>query len=419
MCPHCQRTYRTRTEAMGQTAVCTKCREPFRIGQALAKFEWKSTDLGEDSWIGVEVPEEKPEPKHCIICGAPLDEGEVSCRECGANQVTGVVHRKKRRGETREETGWSMIPVRPLVIGLIIAALGGGLFWFMHRLGRTAVELVDHGAEDGLVIRARNHLRESADETTFRAEFAGRVTDENIERFARRLYRAADPEIRRTTEWLIGAGRFTDLASLFEPPQGESPIDLRPVFDAIGARRLVALSNHEDEPVRRLAARALMALFRLGDDESVREELAERVSAGEKIARLNRLYRPWPQAVGAFSIVVNEEVAPFEAVVEQIGRTFYLTLGDREFRSLLDEERTFVIPIEYWCAATGTAVDPAAVSMLMSGSVRLESPFGVGWEGVIRVVPQHDVAGSLPGFLPIGPLERGEVVEAHIDLEPP
>ena len=33
-CPHCQRTFRTMTEGMGQTAVCSGCHESFRIGSA-------------------------------------------------------------------------------------------------------------------------------------------------------------------------------------------------------------------------------------------------------------------------------------------------------------------------------------------------------------------------------------------------
>ena len=51
-CPHCQRTFRTTTEAMGVTAVCSGCHQSFRIGEARPPFTWKPTSLAEDSWIG-------------------------------------------------------------------------------------------------------------------------------------------------------------------------------------------------------------------------------------------------------------------------------------------------------------------------------------------------------------------------------
>ena len=55
-CPYCQRRYRTMTEAMGKTAVCTGCNESFRIGEQRVPFQWKDTDLSEDSWIGGTCP---------------------------------------------------------------------------------------------------------------------------------------------------------------------------------------------------------------------------------------------------------------------------------------------------------------------------------------------------------------------------
>ena len=58
-CPHCERRYRTVTEVMGKPAVCSKCKQTFRIGESRPPFQWKPTDLAEASWIGVQPPEER------------------------------------------------------------------------------------------------------------------------------------------------------------------------------------------------------------------------------------------------------------------------------------------------------------------------------------------------------------------------
>jgi len=73
-----------------------------KIGESRPPFEWKSTELAEDSWVGVEAPAEKVERKHCIMCDAPLRPGEIRCPECGANQVTGLVQRRKPKTEDRD-----------------------------------------------------------------------------------------------------------------------------------------------------------------------------------------------------------------------------------------------------------------------------------------------------------------------------
>ena len=114
LCPHCKRRYRTITEVMGREAVCHNCHVTFIIGQERPPFQWKQTDLAEDSWIGYVPPEKPEEIKHCIMCDAPLPSGSVRCPACGANQVTGIVHRS-RGGEQTEER-----PERPPVGSLAI-----------------------------------------------------------------------------------------------------------------------------------------------------------------------------------------------------------------------------------------------------------------------------------------------------------
>ena len=418
-CPHCRRTYRTRTEGIGKTGVCTKCGESFKIGQVRGKFEWASTDLGEDSWIGVPPPEEKKELKACIICGAPLDAGMVACPECGANQVTGIVHQRRRPAPAPpEETFWSMIPVKPLLIFLVIVGIAGALFWIMHSLGRSAANLVDAGAEDGLVLRAVKHVRGGGDADSFSREFSGRVTDANLARFARRLRVTDHADFREAITRLIACGEAADLSPLLHPDEDlpEGDLRLRSVLDAIGARRLAELSGEASPQARQAAAEGLCLLIPLEPNEETLARLAEPVALGQKIRAINALCRPWPEAVGSFAVVLDETVADFEAVVQQVGRTFYLRVGAREFRSLLDEERTFVIPIEQWCGATGAAVDPGAVRRLLGGRITLTSRFGVDWAGQVHVQPKRDVTGDLPGFLPIGPVKRGRPVKVEITL---
>ena len=73
----------------------------------------------------------------------------------------------------------------------------------------------------------------------------------------------------------------------------------------------------------------------------------------------------------------------------------------REFASVPGAGRQFEIPIEHYCAATGTAVSADYVRELMRGAVHLSSPTGVGWEGMIQANMRRTLDGPLPGFLPI------------------
>ena len=88
-------------------------------------------------------------------------------------------------------------------------------------------------------------------------------------------------------------------------------------------------------------------------------------------------------------LVMNDRPAPFTVTVEQIGRTFHLQAGIGEFVSAADHERTFTIPVERWCAATGMAVDAHEVRNWMTGSITLTSPLGVGWEGTARLTSKR------------------------------
>src|SRR5688572_22366192 len=142
-CPHCQRRYRTILEACGRTAVCTKCSKTFKIGESRPAFEWKSKDLAEDSWIGVPPPEEKKELRHCIMCDAPLPPNVVRCPECGANQVTGVVHRAKVEPPKQRVTIGSIIPLRMIVLLSLLACIGLAGYYAILAITRSAIEAGD------------------------------------------------------------------------------------------------------------------------------------------------------------------------------------------------------------------------------------------------------------------------------------
>lgn len=407
------------TEGMGKTAVCSGCGQTFRIGSARPKFQWKSTHLGEDSWVGVAPPEEKKEIKHCIMCQAPLEEGSVTCLACGANQVTGVVHRRRPVVKDGGTSVWSLLPMRTIVMVLVaIAVLGGvwyGLKAMLQGVAHEGVEL----ARQRIVMEAARYLADGGDEQSFAEKFSGRVTDENLDRFLLMLG-ANDPNIRQAAPLLIACGNVTQVGPIVTLAKSDDPATSGgaiAVLREIGPRRLVELSNDENEAVRRSAAQALCLLSGLADDQQTVDVLAERVATAEKTDRLNRLCRPWPQASGKFRVYVGDDEAPAPATVVQYGKVFYLRLGTGEFRSSFEEERTFSIPIERWCAATGVAVDPKEVRNWVSGSVVLMSPFGSGWQGTARVTARRDLPESPPGFLPTGPMERDQAASLPVRLE--
>jgi len=417
-CPYCQRRYRTELEAFGRTAVCTKCFQTFEIGVSRPRFEWKPTDLAEDSWIGVEPPEEKPERKHCIQCDAPLEPGAVRCFACGANQVTGLAeHAPVRRAG--ERAAWlSAIPVRTILIGLAVAAVLTGAYRLFRSMAESAARVGDDVADQALIIQAARHLREGEDAEAFARAFGGRVTDTNLPRFLR-LLTSGEAAARPTIIRLIGCGRITDVGPVVALAAAQETAELgREALEAIGVRRLVALASQDGAASpRESAARALCMLFDLKANDETLRRIAEPADVSRKAEVLNVLCGPWPQGTGRFRVMIDQTASPFFVTVEQVGRGFFLLVGGREFSSSLRGERRFEIPIDSWCSATGTAVDAAGVRELMTGSVTLGPVIGGGWEGTVRVTPKRSVGGPLPGFLPWTFLERGRTVTATIRLE--
>jgi len=171
--------------------------------------------------------------------------------------------------------------------------------------------------------------------------------------------------------------------------------------------------------VRRSAAVALCLLFELEPNEQTLRKLTEPISTADKIIALNELCRPRPQAVGLFHVVINDTRSPFLVEVEQVGQTFYLRVGSSEFRTSSLRYRTFEIPIERWCAATGSAMDLVAFRRMIGGVIVLQTPFGVGWHGTIHLTAKEPLSSELPGFLPIKPPKAGKTIEVKISLESP
>ena len=419
LCPHCKRRYRTVTEVMGRQAVCHNCHITFVIGQQRPPFAWKSADLAEDSWIGVEPPGEKQEIKHCLICDAPLKSGAVRCPECGANQVTGVVHRGQSAAKAGTKPSWaSFIPWRYLVIAAAVAAVSLGSYWLFSAFQQSAAQVGDDLVDQVLVNRAARFLRDTGDEIDFARAFAGQVTGDNLPRLISRLA-ARDPVIRKAATLLIGSGRFTNLQPLLSAADApDTALPAREALQAVGSRRLADLSCDPDDAVRLSAARALCILLGLRGDEPLKK-LAAPVSADQKIAALNELCRWWPEATGPFVAVINDQRSPVVFQIDQVARTFYLHAGNMEFRSLPDDTRTFEIPIEYWCAATAQAVDVADLRRFIGGQVRLASPHGAGWEGTLAITVRQPLLADLPGFLPLQVPNRGKTIEAPIRLARP
>lgn len=419
LCPHCKRRYRTVTEVMGREAICHNCHITFVIGQERPPFQWKQTDLAEDSWIGYVPPEKREELKHCIMCEAPMEPNAIRCPACGANQITGVVHRGRRTAADESDGRPNIlqwIPWRYCLIVAGVALIAYTVYWAITAVHRSAATVGDDLGDQALVNKAARFLRETGDEIDFAREFAGQVTDDNLPRLMPRVS-ARDPIIRRAAIQLVGNGKLTNIEPIVAAAEaGDAASPAREVLQVIGSRQLVELSCSPDESVRQSAAAALIILFNLPGDEAVRQQLAAAGSVVEKTDVLNRLCRHWPEAVGIFSATANGQDSPAAILVEQIGRTFYMRIGDTEFRSIPNAERRFEIPIEHWCAATGQAVDVAGLRRLIGGMVTLESPSGAGWFGMIRLTVKQPLAANLPGFIPFPPPDRGQTSEVPIQL---
>lgn len=419
-CPNCQRTFRTTTEAMGRTAVCSGCHESFRIGSARPPFTWKPTDLGEDSWIGVEAPAEKKEIKHCIMCDAPLEDDAIRCLACGANQVTGLVHKPRNRPVAEVKAPvWSLLPIKTLIVVALVVLAGGGLFWGVRSIFSAAVEDGVEMAQVRVINTAARALAAGMDPDEFARKYAGRVDDKNLPRVLEMLD-AGDVAIRNAAAPLIACGTVSDVAPIVAKAKSahtrvaDGAIK---ALQAIGPQRLVELSSSEQSSLRRPAAEALCLVFEIEANETTLSELSRACPVAEKIESLNKLCRPWPRAVGRFSVRIGEHVAPVAARVDQVGRTFYLQIGSGRFASDFDAERRFTIPVERWCAATGVAVDRMKMREKIGGTIILASPYGAGWQGEARVTARQKLTAAPPGFLPIASLDQDQTVSLPIVLE--
>lgn len=417
-CPHCKRRYRTEMEAFGRTAVCTKCLQTFKIGESRPPFQWKNTDLAEDSWIGVPEPEEKQEMKHCIICDAPLLPDTIRCPECGTNQVTGMVRKSPPVKKVEEPSFWSVIPLR-LILGVVaLAALGAGAFWGAKFIARQGVELGDEMADVSTAARAAKALEKGEDPQEIALNYSGYVKDSNLARFADML--TGNNEFRRQAAvLLIASGQAVRLGPVVTAARST---DSRTAgaglaaLQGIGPRRLVELSVHEDAEVRRSAAEALVLIFDPEGKQAPAGSLSQRMPLTDKFNVLKSLYRPYPELVGAFAVNIDETRSPFTVYVEQIGNAFCLKINQEEFVTDPGTQE-FKIPIDRWCAATGTAVDRRSVRQLIGGSVVITARAGALWEGRVVVIAQRPRAGPLPGFLPIQVPAPGQPVEATLRLD--
>lgn len=407
---------------MGRIAVCTQCHETFQIGEARPPFSWKQTDLAEDSWIGVEPPKEKPEreDRRCFKCDAPMEPGMVRCPECGANQVTGVVYRRRIEHEVEKSTSfWAYLPWRWLIAAAGLAVLVGLGWGVVSTMKRSTVDLGEQLMAEKMLVMAAQELARGGDEFDIAGRFAGKVTDDNVAYYLGML--AARDEIKRhAVAMLIGCGRLTQVGPIVERAEIEATsAGAYEALYAIGPRRLAELAGAADSAIRSSAAMAMCILFNIERRPATLRELSEPVPAAEKIVVLNRICRPWPQAVGAFQVVVGNARSPFTVFVEQIGLIFYMKVGSMEFRTSRLHHRTFIIPIEWWCAATGQAVDVSGLRQLVEGTVTLSSPLGVDWQGTIHVAARQPLRGDLPGFTPFSRPQLNVASEMPVRLSRP
>lgn len=418
-CPHCRRRYRTKIEAFGRTAVCTRCANSFKIGESRPKFEWTPSDLGEDSWIGVEVPEDKQELKHCIICDAPLEPGTVTCPACGANQVTGVVHRTKPKPEPERKSVGSVIPIRLVLTLAAMGAIAAIGFYAISALTRSLVSTGDELAQQAVVRRAAERLADGAEPDTLCGKFPGAVTEDNLPIIARVLA-AKDPLMRDAAGILIGCGEISRLGPVVELASSEDVATAGAALKALehtGRVRLIRLAMAE-EPV--IWEPALQALCRVGRVECDKARLEALRSAGGPegmVATLNGFDRAWPEAVGVFRVRYGEEEPASLAVeVSQLGRTFYLKTAHGEVASDPSRERTFTVTTAQWCRLAGSPIPLSGINEMLGGTTVLTSPYGVGWQGTVRVTTRRAGMAVLPGDLPGTAPPPGKPLDIPISL---
>ncbi len=417
-CPHCGRTFRTMTEGMGRTAVCTGCGDSFRIGEARPKFEWKNRVLAEESWVGVEAPKEKQEVRHCIMCQAVLDDDAVRCPACGANQVTGLVQRApvkvvepKRR--LRDVLPWNWIAGAAVVLVVVVVIVGG-----VKMIFRSAEETGQEIVNQRITMEAGRFQDTSGDPGEFARRYGNQVTDENLSRYVLAL-QAGDPVVRRGGARLIAAGQVrklgpvVDLAGQSGAQGAEAALE---ALRGIGPVRLVELSNEADEQIRVPAAKGLALISGLGPDAAAAKRLAQPMATAEKVKLLNSMTRPYPAAAGTFAILIEGRQHTAPAQVEQYGRLFVLRIGQSEFWSDPHEERVFTIPVEQWCSATASGLSPREARNYVSGMVKLASPFGAGWEGTAAVAAREPLEDGPPGFLPTGKMKVGQRSTLEVKL---
>lgn len=417
-CPHCGRTFRTMTEGMGKTAVCSGCGDSFRIGEARPKFEWKDRVLAEESWVGVEAPKEKQEVRHCIMCQAVLDDDAVRCPACGANQVTGLVQRAPVKVAEPKRSLRDLLPWNWIIGAAVVAIVVVVMVWGVQMIFRSAEETGQEIVNQRIILEAGRFLDSIGDPGEFERKYNGQVTDENLPRYMLAL-QAADPVIRHGGARLIGVGQVSKLGPVVElagQPNAQGADAALEALRAIGPPRLVELSNHADEQVRVPAAKALAMISGLGDNPAAAKRLAEPATTAEKVKTLNALTRPYPAAVGSLAIVIEGRQHSSPAQVAQYGRVFVLRIGRYEFWSDPQQERSFTIPIEQWCAATSSWLTPREAKTYVSGTVKLASPFGAGWEGTAEVAARKPLEDGPPGFLPTGKLNVGQKATLEVKL---
>ena len=319
---------------------------------------------------------------------------------------------------------WSLIPLRPILIALAVFAVVAGTYLIGRAIGHKSVQLStqlsDELADTNLAGRVTRELEHGEDEAELASKYAGCVKDANLGHFTRMLESGA-PTSRRTAILLIGAGQETNIAPVLAAARAQDATAAAIGSDtlaAIGPRRLVELSNHQDEKVRRGAADALALLFDLDPSNAKVARLAQAMPSARKIRLLNEVCRPWPELLGTFVVTVNQVPSPFTVQIEQIGKTFYLKLGQAEFVTARGT-RQFTIPIYRWCTITGSAVDAGAVRELLGGSVSITSTTGASWQGQITVTARRQIQGPLPGFLPFEPPTPGQTISAPLTLDRP
>ena len=109
-----------------------------------------------------------------------MEPGMVVCSACGANQVTGVVHRPRPKTQEVKPHFWSGLPVRSIMLVVVVVAVVFGVYRVINSVGKSAAATAERLVYERMVAAAAKYLRDGGDVSAFGDKFGAQVTGDNL-----------------------------------------------------------------------------------------------------------------------------------------------------------------------------------------------------------------------------------------------